>query len=117
MIRVFCTSTAAAVVLTLAVSSLPGPDPAEGSHPCSGPPLIFGDWTDDDRVDQQDVDLNLRYIVDPGPLFTHTACGPYDVNCDSAVDGVDVLGLLAYMAEIRDEEGPDCPAVGSDTLR
>jgi hypothetical protein len=88
---------------------------ADASHPCAGPPFIFGDATDDSVVDFADVEISLRALVDPEQPFTHSACGASDVDCDGAVTALDALSLLAYTADMPYEREPGCPEIGSDT--
>jgi len=104
------------LVLLLALSATTASTPVTAQHPCSGPPFIFGDWTDDDRVDSEDVTQNLRYVIDSDPLFAHSACGPIDADCDGTVTVLDALKLLAFTAEIPlADPAAGCPEIGSDT--
>lgn len=107
---------AALMLLGLISAGAPSSTPeALASHPCSGPPFIFGDATDDDLVDFADVEINLRTLIDPEQPFTHSACGAFDVDCDGEVNALDALKLLAYTADIPYTHEPGCPDIGSDT--
>ena len=98
----------AGLLAVAALTSGSSPQAARAMHPCVSPDY-FGDISDNDGVGSEDAMLILREIAD---LFPHTTC-PYDPDCDGAVNSVDALKILRYVAGMPYSQHEPCPDIGT----
>jgi len=78
-------------------------------HPCS-PAGIQGDANDDGAITSTDALLALRTAVG---YYVHSACGPYDVDCDHDFDSIDALKILRFLAGTVYSQVEPCPDIGA----
>jgi len=86
-----------------------GHEATHAMHPC-GPAGIQGDANDNGQVDATDALLTLRAAAG---YYVHSACGPYDVDCDHDIDSIDALKILLYEAGIKYSQVEPCPDIGA----
>jgi hypothetical protein len=104
-----------ATVVLLAVGvillglSAGGARQSEAMHPCA-PTGIQGDNNDDGAVTATDALLALRAAAG---YYVHSACGPFDVDCDHDVDSVDALKILLYEAGLKYSQIEPCPDIAT----
>jgi hypothetical protein len=98
-----------AVVVTIALTAAAaGRTPTNAEHPCVLPG-VWGDANDDGTVTATDALLTLRAAVG---LEIHSACGPYDVDCDHDIDAIDALKIVRYTAGLKYSQVEPCPDIG-----
>jgi len=85
------------------------PRDSEAMHPC-GPAGIQGDANDDGAITSTDALLTLRTSVG---YYVHSACGPYDVDCDHDIDSIDALKILRFLAGKLYTQVEPCPDIGT----
>ena len=102
------------VVSVIALVALAGmlassAETSRAMHPC-GPAGIQGDANDDGAITSTDALLTLRTSVG---YYVHSACGPYDVDCDHDIDSIDALKILRFLAGQHYSQVEPCPDIGT----
>lgn len=98
----------ALALVACAVVTTASHQPSVAEHPCSGD-FVFGDLNDDDVVTSVDAIMTLRVAAG---FNVHSACGPFDVDCDHDIDAIDALKLLRYQAGLPYSQTEPCPNIG-----
>ena len=100
-----------ALVASIAIAALATQveAPAHAEHPCIWPG-VWGDANDEGTVTSADALLTLRAAVG---IEIHSACGPYDVDCDHDIDALDALKIIRYTAGLKYSQVEPCPDIGT----
>ena len=104
---------AASVIALVAFAGLAGSsrEVTHAEHPCVWPG-VWGDANDDGTITSIDALLTLRAAAG---YYVHSACGPYDVDCDHDIDSIDALKILRFLAGQRYSQFEPCPDIGTRT--